>query len=202
MEIFRPLIGFVLGLAVMAGAYVGGLLDRIPHRSRDFTHWSGGSGNGEADQARYRISASFQPPGGNGEDDASCRPQFEFHNHTNRTVAFSADGDDDPGYGPQQPGQDYVSTTPDEAVDGPGGGSSRNGRSHDDGRRGYGQQGYGQHGGDSRDYDGQDYDGQDTGSGQYDESNAQYDPYDDEYPGPSGGGCSAGVIDVYLDRSK
>lgn len=199
MEIFRPLIGFVLGLAVTIGAYVGGFLDNIPHWSRSHAHWAGGTTNTDPDHVRYKVSAEYQP-GDGGSDDESCPPQFEFHNRTNRNVVFSSDGYDDLYRGSSNSSskissdQDTISMTPDQGDYGP---PAKSG----------GKDPY-----DSQDYGSQDYGSSDNGGSEYGSENAgynqnygggQYDSYDDEYPGPSGGdACSAGVVDIFLDRKN
>jgi hypothetical protein len=205
MEIFRPLIGFVLGLTVAIGAYVGGFLEGIPHWSRTNSHWAGGPASIDPDQPRYRVGAEFEPDDGASDDDI-CPPRFDFRNRTSRAVAFLSDGYEDIYSGTTRRAakdtsdQGAISMTPDTASYGS---SSKMDTPDPYGSTAGGQQGYGgpDYGGSG--YGGSGYDSQDSGYGR-DYGSAAYGSYDDEYPGPSAGtGCSGGgVVKIFLERKN
>ncbi len=187
MDMFRPLIGFVLGLVVMATIYAVGLLDGV-------SHWPFKASPPVPDTPRLRISVLYQGPGGYDDyDGGNCSPRFEFHNHTKHEVGFSVNGFDETNYGSPSDygapaGQGYISTTPDQGAQSSGSQSYSQQSAYG---QGYDQQGYG----------GGSYDQGYGAGGDYDPG-SHYQDYDDEYPGPSGAGCDAGVVQVYLDHKK
>ncbi|HTT97282.1 MAG TPA: hypothetical protein VMF58_04490 [Rhizomicrobium sp.] len=221
MDMVRAFVGFVMGLVVMGAVAFSGALDSGSHWwARNVIHRGDVNYDPDPEHARYSIRALYQPAG-NGNN--NCEPEYQFINHTNRSVKFLPDGYDDTAYGNQgaynnqQPPSGYVSTTPGEGNEGP---PSNYGQQQSDGAQNYGpsnydQQSYGpqnsgpQSGYGSQSYRNQNYGNQSYGdqgyeSGAYDNGGSDDDQYDDDYPGEykNDGGCNPGTVQIIFDRKK
>jgi hypothetical protein len=108
MEVFRAAAAFLAGVILMGAVHFTGWLDGLPHwwAHRHFLN-SAEQVIDTSDHAHYSVRAVYQPAL---SDDRACPPLYEFHNHTNRQVAFSAHEGERPAHSGRPPNmqpQDY-----------------------------------------------------------------------------------------------